>query len=47
MYREIGEFDKCLAILNEYTPEDDFLAKIKDMMITKAHNKESRVFLVE
>ena len=47
MYREIGEFDKCLGILNDYTPEDDFQAKIKDMMIAKAHNKESRVFLVE
>ena len=47
MYREIGEFDKCLAILNDYTPEDDFQAKIKEMMIAKAHNKESRVFLVE
>jgi hypothetical protein len=47
LYREIGEFEKCLNILSEYTPEESFLAVIKEKIIEKAKERDSKVFVIE
>ncbi|MBQ5888730.1 MAG: hypothetical protein IIW77_05600 [Bacteroidaceae bacterium] len=47
LYREIGEFEKCLNILSEYTPEESFLAVIKEKIIEKAKERDCKVFVIE
>lgn len=46
LYREIGEFDECLHTLDEYIPEDDFLANIKKDIIDRAQKQDNKVFVI-
>lgn len=47
LYREIGEYDKSVSILNKYNPESDFLAGIKKDIINNAKNHNNSVFIIE
>lgn len=46
LYREIGDFDKCLAILGKFNPEDEFLADIRKRIMDKAQKQEDKVFVI-
>lgn len=46
LYREAGEFDKCLSLLKAYTPESEFMESFIGNMRQKAEEKDSMVFLV-
>ena len=46
LYREIGEFDECLAILGKFNPEDEFLADIRKRIIDKAQKQDDKVFVI-
>lgn len=47
LYRESGDFDKCLKLLNNYKPESDYLKKFINTMRKKAKKKDDMVFLLE
>lgn len=46
LYREIGEFDECLATLEKFNPEDEFLADIRKRIIDKAQEQDDKVFVI-
>lgn len=46
LYREIEEFDECLATLENFNPEDDFLANIKKDIIDRAQKRDNKVFVI-
>jgi hypothetical protein len=46
LYREIEEFDECLATLENFNPEDDFLANIKKDIIDRAQKRDNKVFAI-
>ena len=46
LHREIEEFDECLATLENFNPEDDFLANIKKDIIDRAQKRDNKVFVI-
>ena len=44
LYREIGMFDKCISILNDYNPGNEFELDIKNKIIEKAEANDTKVF---
>lgn len=46
MYREAGDFEECLSLLEAYTPDADFMNHIVGMIKAKAKEKDDKVFLI-
>ena len=46
LYRELGDFNECICVLDEYVPENDFLAGIKTSIIDRAQKQDVRVFVI-
>ena len=45
--REIGEFEKCIRILNRCRPFMKHLARLKKEILKKAKERDSKVFVIE
>ncbi len=46
LYREIGEFDKCIHILEKFEPQSEFHELVKNSIIEHAKQQDSNVFCV-
>lgn len=46
LYREIGEFDKCIHILEKFEPQNEFHELVKNSIIEHAKQQDSNVFCV-
>lgn len=46
LYREIGEFDECLATLEKFNPENEFLADIRKQIMDRAQKQDDKVFVI-
>lgn len=46
LYREIGEFDKCIHILEKFEPQKKFHELVKNGIIEHAKQQDSNVFCV-
>ena len=47
LFREIGEFEECMNILNAYEPEEECFAIVKEKIIERAKERDSKVFVIE
>ena len=46
LYREIGEFDECIATLEKFNPEDEFHADIRKQIMDRAQKQDDKVFVI-
>ena len=46
LYRELGEFDKCLEYLRSLSPANDYEQKVRIQIEMNAMNKRKEVFLL-
>lgn len=46
LYRESGDFKKCIKLLRSYRPNDDYLQAIVLNLMMEAKNKNEKVFLL-
>lgn len=44
LYREIGNFDKCISILDTFVPGNDFEKSIISSIVEKAKGRDDKVF---
>ena len=47
LYREIGDFEKCLVILGELNENDSFRNKIAEKIKTLAQNRKTYAFIID
>lgn len=47
LYREGGNFDKCIEILSSYRPNDDYVRSFISKLMKKAEEKNDKVFLID
>lgn len=47
LYRESGEFEKCISLLDLYRPSSDYVNSIVREMREKAEEKDNRIFLID
>ena len=47
LFREIGEFEECMNILNAYEPEEGCFAIVKEKIIERAKEQDCKVFVIE
>ena len=46
LYREVGQFDECLATLEDFSTEDDFFENIKQLITDRAKKQDNKVFVI-
>lgn len=46
LYREIGNYDKCISILSSYVPDNDYVGLVVKSIIEKAKAQDDKVFVL-
>lgn len=47
LYREVGDFDKCISILNSFSTPVEYLECVKQQVLQHALEKKTTVFILE
>lgn len=46
LYREAGEFEKCIRLMKDYIPDSNFMRDFAESEISKAEAKDNKIFLL-
>lgn len=47
LYREAGEFEKCISIMKVYQPDSGFMRNLAEIEISKAEGNNDKIFILE